>query len=67
MRWKLENLIGMLIRDIVVYHSGEFVEYFYYNGLYTYLFPWNFSFSIGRYTFLKKEDYTKEKINNLVK
>ena len=63
----IKNLIGMLIRDIVVSHSGEFVEYFYYNGLYTYLFPWNFSFSIGRYTFLKKEDYTKEKINNLVK
>ena len=64
--WKIKNFIGMLVRDIVVYHSGEFVEYFYDNGFYTYRFPWDFSFELGCYRFLKKEDYVKEKIKNLV-
>ena len=64
--WKIKNFIGMLVRDIVVYHSGEFVEYFYDGGFYTYKFPWDFSFELGFYRFLKKEDYVKEKIKNLV-
>jgi hypothetical protein len=61
----MKNIIGELIRDMVVFCSKDFIEWFTSKGMFVYKFPLPISFSIGMYKFLKSDDYYKEKANNL--
>jgi len=56
----IKNLIGSLIRDIVVCYSKDFVEWYYKDGFCIYKTILPFSFSIGKYKFLKSNDYIKK-------
>lgn len=51
------NILGSIIRDILLQFDGEFVDYAYIEGKYIYKSILPFSFSIGDYLFLTKQDF----------
>lgn len=57
----IKNFIGMLVRDVVVYLSNDYVEYYYEDNTFIYKTFLPYSFTIGMYKFLKEDDYSKQK------
>lgn len=53
----LKNLIGSLIRDIIVCCSSDFVEYRIEDNIWIYKSILPFSISIGKYKFLAKDAF----------
>ena len=50
-----KNIIGSLLRDIVVLGSGDFVEYIVERNVLVYKSWLPFNISIGNYVFLSKK------------
>lgn len=63
----IASIIGMLLRDIIVYFSNEYIDYYIVDNYYIYKTKLPFSFSIGKYKFITAKDYYKMKSNDLVK
>lgn len=51
------NILGSIVRDILLQFDGDFVDYTYIEGKYIYKSILPFSFSIGDYIFLTKQDF----------
>ena len=51
------NILGSIVRDILLQFDDDFVDYAYIQGKYIYKSILPFSFSIGDYIFLTKQDF----------
>lgn len=51
------NILGSIVRDILLQFDDDFVDYTYIEGKYIYKSILPFSFSIGDYIFLTKQDF----------
>lgn len=55
----LKNIIGALLRDIVISYNNNFVEYVVKKGFLIYKSWLPFNISIGKYMFLTKKTFDK--------
>ena len=54
-----KNIIGSLLRDIIVLGSGNFIEYTVERNILVYKSWLPFNISIGNYVFLSKKSFIK--------
>lgn len=55
----IKNILGSIVRDILLQFDDDFVDYVYIEGKYVYKSFLPFSFSIGDYIFLTKRDFKR--------
>ena len=53
----IKNLIALLLRDIIVLGSGDFIEYTVERNVLVYKSWLPFNISIGNYVFLSKKSF----------